>query len=85
MYQRKNTTRPGADVCERACKRKACDLQACIAKLHVSAATARMDLSQCNSFLQRYNTCCEAAKGKAAEAAAQKQPAGGSQESVTAT
>ena len=80
VYQRKNTARPGADVCERLCKRHACDLQACLARLPVSAATARMDISKCDSFLQRFNVCCEAAK--AAEAAAQKPQQGGAREAV---
>ena len=80
VFQRKNTVRPGADICERLCKRHACDLQQCLAKLPVSAATARMDISKCDSFLQRYNTCCEAAK--AGEAAAQKQAAGGTRDDV---
>jgi hypothetical protein len=79
VYQRKNSARKGADVCEVKCKRHACDLQACIATLHVSASTARMDLSKCDIFLQKYNTCCDAAK--AAEAAALK-PAGASLEAV---
>jgi hypothetical protein len=38
-----------------------------------------MDLSKCDIFLQKYNTCCDAAK--AAEAAALK-PAGASLEAV---
>jgi hypothetical protein len=80
VFQRKNTKRPGADICERLCKRHACDLQQCLAKLPVSAATARMDISKCDSFLQRYNSCCEAAK--AAEAAVAQQPAGGKSETV---
>jgi hypothetical protein len=76
IYQRKNTAREGADVCERLCKRHACELQVCISKLPVSAATMRMDVTLCDSFLQRYNSCCDAAK--AAEAAPLKPQQGGS-------
>ena len=47
VYQRKNVARKGADACEVACKRWACELQSCIATLPVSASTARMDVSVC--------------------------------------
>lgn len=59
VYQRKNGVRDGADECERRCKRHACDLQQCVAKLPVAAHTHVMDLSPCNVFLDKYKTCCE--------------------------
>ena len=65
MYQRKNGVREGADECERRCKRWACELQTCIARLPAAAHTGVMDLSRCNVFLDKYNACCEHAKGEA--------------------
>ncbi len=66
VYQRRNGVRPGADACEAACKRHACDLQQCLARLPVSAATARMDVNVCNVFMVKWDKCCDAVKAAAA-------------------
>ncbi len=66
VYQRKNVVRAGADACEVKCKRHACDLQMCVAKLPVEKATARMDLGACQVFMEKWNTCCDAVKAAAA-------------------
>jgi hypothetical protein len=70
VYQRKNAVRDGADFCERRCKRWACELQVCIARLPAATHTLRMDLSKCDVFLEKYNSCCAAVK---AELGMQKQ------------
>jgi hypothetical protein len=81
VYQRKNVARPGADACETACKRHACNLQECLARLPVSASSMRMDHTKCAQYMERWNVCCDAVKAAAAGkaeggsgAAPQQQP-----------
>jgi hypothetical protein len=69
VYQRKNVERKGADACERACKRHACDMQQCIARLPVSAGTARMNVGVCNVYMDKWNKCCDAVKALQAASA----------------
>lgn len=58
VYQRKNVERKGADACEMACKRWACELQSCIATLPVAASTARMDVTVCQVRCQGSAVVC---------------------------
>lgn len=70
VYQKRKTIREDADVCERKCKRLACEIQVCISRLPVSKSqlsASTVDHSRCQPDIDRYNRCCEAAKKALAE------------------
>jgi hypothetical protein len=67
VYQQKSrsTPREGADVCEIKCKRTACAIQKCLAKLPLSrssATNAGVDVSKCQYAVDAYDACCERVK-----------------------
>ena len=45
----------GADVCQRACKKFACDIQWCLSRNNYQQ-------HKCENFVQKWNDCCEKAK-----------------------
>jgi len=58
VYQRSSKTRDGADACEVSCKRHACNLQECIARLPTSVGSV-MDTSRCTHHMDAWNRCCD--------------------------
>ena len=47
----------GADVCQRVCKKLACDIQWCLSR-------SNYQQHKCENFVQKWNECCERAKEK---------------------
>lgn len=67
VYQQKNrAARAGAEVCEIWCKRAACNIQHCLARL-VPNHQGQIDQAQCAFVIDKYAKCCDAAVARFGE------------------
>mmetsp|Transcript_22178 Transcript_22178/g.37013 ORF Transcript_22178/g.37013 Transcript_22178/m.37013 type:complete len:85 (+) Transcript_22178:280-534(+) len=60
VYQPKQKTRDGAEVCEVHCKKATCAIQMCLARVRPNHL-GQYDYSQCDYAVEKYNSCCEVA------------------------
>lgn len=61
VFQRSNKPRAGATACEVSCKRHACNLQECLARLPTTVGSV-MDTSRCQHHMAAWNKCCDNVK-----------------------